>query len=72
MSAPRIERGPRRQLSPDEIEREIAGIRVGLELGGLEMTDIAEEGSRAVLTGEMTADEAVARAIAKIRARAEQ
>ncbi|WP_137725159.1 hypothetical protein [Prescottella subtropica] len=66
-----MNRAPRRQLSVDEIERTIAGIRVGLELDGLRMTGTAEACARAVLTGEMTADEAVARAVAEIQDRAE-
>ncbi|NKS56547.1 hypothetical protein GS504_03375 [Rhodococcus hoagii] len=64
-----IPRQPRRELTDNDIEREIAGIRVGLELGGLTMTDLAEESARAVLTGTKTADAAIADGLAELRRR---
>ncbi|MBM4479781.1 hypothetical protein MWT96_25150 (plasmid) [Prescottella equi] len=58
-----------RELTDTDIEVEIAGIRVGHELGGLTLTPEAEAAARAVLAGEETADEAIARSIADLRRR---
>lgn len=56
----------RRALTDTEIDVEVAGIKAGLEMGGLTFTADAERTARAVLAGEMTADEAIARGNADI------
>lgn len=58
-----------RELTNTDIEVEIAGIRVGHELGGLTLTPAAEAAARAVLAGEETADEAISRSITALRRR---
>ncbi|MGO4203643.1 hypothetical protein AB4Z09_18200 [Rhodococcus sp. TAF43] len=57
-----IPRHPERDLTPAEVEIQLAGIRTALQMGGTELIPEAEEAARAVLAGEMTADEAIARA----------
>lgn len=61
-----IPREPARNLTATDVEVEVAGIKAGLEMGGLTFTAEAEKTARAVLTGEMTADEAIARGNAEI------
>ncbi len=56
----------RRTLTPAEVDIELAGIRAALQMGGSEFTPEAEEAARAVLNGEMTSDEAIARGLRKI------
>ncbi|MBT2270675.1 hypothetical protein [Rhodococcus qingshengii] len=67
-----IPRKPTRILTAGEIEREIAGIRAGLEMGGVPFTAEAEAAARAVLNGEITGDEAIARGLAELNARTAQ
>ncbi|WP_336874113.1 hypothetical protein [Rhodococcus qingshengii] len=67
-----IPRKPTRALTAGEIEREIAGIRAGLEMGGVPFTAEAEAAARAVLNGEITGDEAIARGLAELNARTAQ
>ena len=67
-----IPRKPTRILTAGEIEREIAGIRVGLEMGGVPFTAKAEAAARAVLNGEITGDEAIACGLAELNARTAQ
>ncbi|WJJ14650.1 hypothetical protein P9990_27100 (plasmid) [Prescottella equi] len=64
-----IPRHPERDLAPAEVEIQLAGIRTALQMGGTELIPEAEEAARAVLAGEMTADEAIARADAALAAR---
>lgn len=61
-----IPRKPARDLSLTDIEVELAGIKASLEMGGLEYTDLAEQTARAVLTGGMTGDDAIAQALAEL------
>lgn len=56
----------RRKLTPAEVDIHLAGIRTALQMGGSEFTEEAEETARAVLTGELTGDEAIARGLRKI------
>jgi hypothetical protein len=58
-----IPRKPFRALTVGKIERRIAGIRAGLEMHGVSFTPEAEAAARAVLNGEITADEAIARGL---------
>ena len=67
-----IPRKPTRILTAGEIEREIAGIRAGLEMGGVPFTAAAEAAARAVLNGEITGDEAIARGLAELNVRTAQ
>lgn len=67
-----IPREPRRELTDTDIEVEVAGIRAGLEMGGLPFTDLAEQTARAVLTGEMSGDDAIARGLAELDRRLTQ
>ncbi|GAA4481167.1 hypothetical protein GCM10023094_28860 [Rhodococcus olei] len=55
-----------RELTDTEIEVEVAGIKAGLEAGGLTFTAEAEKIARAVLAGEKTADEAISRGITEV------
>jgi len=64
-----VPRHPERDLTPAEVEIQLAGIRTALQMGGTELIPEAEEAARAVLAGEMTADEAIARADAALAAR---
>lgn len=64
-----IPRHPARQLSPTDIEIGLAGIKAGIEMGGLEFTDLAEQTARSVLTGELTGEEAIARNLAELNRR---
>ena len=64
-----IPRKPTRILTTGEIEREIAGIRAGLEMGGVPFTAEAETAARSVLAGDLTGDEAIELAHAAIRRR---
>lgn len=64
-----IPREPERDLTPAEVEIQLAGIRTALQMGGTELIPEAEEAARAVLAGEITADEAIARADAALAAR---
>lgn len=58
--------GTPRELTPTEIDVEMAGILVGHELGGVHFTEQAEAAARAVLTGQLSADVAIAQALAQI------
>lgn len=64
-----IPRKPTRILTAGEIEREIAGIRASLEMGGVPFTAEAETAARSVLAGDLTGDEAIELAHAAIRRR---
>lgn len=65
-----IPRKPTRILTAGEIEREVAGIRAGLEMGGVPpFTAEAETAARSVLAGDLTGDEAIELAHAAIRRR---
>ncbi|MCW0191504.1 MAG: hypothetical protein OJJ55_09380 [Rhodococcus sp.] len=64
-----IPRKPTRILTAGEIEREVAGIRAGLEMGGVPFTAEAEIAARSVLAGDLTGDEAIELAHAAIRRR---
>ncbi|QTJ71383.1 hypothetical protein HYG77_38785 (plasmid) [Rhodococcus sp. ZPP] len=67
-----IPRQPARPLSPTDVEIELAGIKAGLEMGGLEFTDLAEQTARSVLIGELTGEEAIARNLAELNRRLAQ
>ena len=67
-----IPRKPTRIMTAGGIEREIAGIRAGLEMGGVPFTGEAEVAARAVLNGEIAGDEAIARGLADLNARTAQ
>lgn len=64
-----IARQPARELTAIDIEVEVAGIRAGLEMGGVPFTAEAEAAARSVLAGDLTGDEAIELAHAAIRRR---
>lgn len=66
-----IPRQPARELTAVdvEVEVEVAGIRAGLEMGGVPFTAEAEAAARSVLAGDLTGDEAIELAHAAIRRR---
>jgi hypothetical protein len=67
-----IPRKPTRTLTAGEIEREMAGIRAGIEMDGASFTAEAEAAARAVLNGKMTGDDAIARGLTELNARTAQ
>lgn len=64
-----IPRQPARELTAVDVEVEVAGIRAGLEMGGVPFTAEAEAAARSVLAGDLTGDEAIELAHAAIRRR---
>ncbi|MDV6278619.1 hypothetical protein R3Q06_35115 [Rhodococcus erythropolis] len=50
----------------------IAAIRAGLEMGGVPLTTEAEAAARAVLNGEISGDEAIARGLVELNTRTAQ